>query len=77
VPWQGGWGEARGRGVGRWGTEVRGAAASANYEDIALPATISSILIARAKIKVNFLQEGRAIDGAILLYKPTSARVRG
>lgn len=28
----------------RWGMEVRGAAASANYEDIALPATISSIL---------------------------------
>jgi len=47
VPWQGGRGEARGRGVGRWGTEVRGAAASANYEDIALPATIPSILIAR------------------------------
>ena len=48
-------GEARGRGVGRWGTEVRGAAASANYEDNALPATVPSILIARAKVKVNSL----------------------
>jgi hypothetical protein len=44
-----------------WGTEVRGAAASANYEDIALPATIPSILIARAKFKVNFLSRDVAI----------------